>query len=138
VSFLVLAIAAPLGSLAGESTGGPEPGYAHWPLMENHPPVSEAALRRAEKTAREILSHLTLEQKIGQITQGEIQSVTPEDVEQYCLGSVLNGGGSWPNDNKHAGPEEWRALADAYWQAGVDGCGIPPIWGIDSLSLIHI
>ena len=46
---------------------------------------------------------------------------------------MLNGGGSWPDQNKNATPEEWRNLADAYWQAGMDGCGIPPIWGIDSV-----
>ena len=68
-----------------------------WPVLENQPPTGKGRIRRAERMAREILDGLTLDQKIGQITQGEIQGVTPADVQQYCLGSVLNGGGSWPN-----------------------------------------
>ena len=101
-----------------------------WPLIEDNP---RGRVKKAEKKAQEILDRLTLDQKIGQITQGEIQSVTPADVGQYCLGSILNGGGSWPNNDKDASPEDWRALADAYWQAGMDGCGIPPIWGTDAV-----
>lgn len=130
---LVLSIAIPGTALAGGTIGGQEPAYRDWPLMENRPPVSKARLHRAETIAKQILGRLTLEQKIGQITQGEIRSVTPEDVAQYCLGSVLNGGGSWPAENMYSSPAEWRALADAYWQAGMDSCGIPPIWGIDSV-----
>ncbi len=104
-----------------------------WPATQYSPPVSEDRLKRAEIRAPQILESLTLDQKIGQITQGEIQDVSPQDVAQYCLGSVLNGGGSWPNSNKYSSPQAWRNLADAYWQAGMDGCGIPPIWGIDSV-----
>ena len=34
---------------------------------------------------------MTMEQKVGQMIQGEIRDVTPEDVRVYGLGSVLNG-----------------------------------------------
>ncbi len=104
-----------------------------WPATKNMPPVGRGGVKRAEARAQQILQGLTLDQKIGQMTQGEIQAVTPADVAQYCLGSVLNGGGSWPNLDKHASPQDWRDLADAYWQAGMDGCGIPPLWGIDAV-----
>jgi len=106
---------------------------SRWPAAENSPPVGEGLLKQAEARAQKILDGLTLDQKIGQMTQGEIQAVTPSDVAQYCIGSVLNGGGSWPNSEKHATPQDWRDLADAYWQAGMEGCDIPPIWGIDSV-----
>ncbi len=104
-----------------------------WPATQNMPPVGAGVVKQAEARAQAILDGLTLDQKIGQMTQGEIQAVTPADVAQYCLGSVLNGGGSWPNRDKNASPREWRDLADAYWWAGMDGCGIPPLWGIDSV-----
>ena len=44
-----------------------------------------------------ILKDMTLEQKVGQMVQGEIKEVTPDDVARYYLGSILNGGGSFPN-----------------------------------------
>src|SRR5213592_3168766 len=45
--------------------------------------------------ARELLAKMTLDEKIGQMTQAEqdaLQSV--EDIEKYFLGSLLSGGGS--------------------------------------------
>ena len=47
-----------------------------------------------EAAAAELLKTMTLEQKVGQMIQGEISEVTPEDVRRYGLGSVLNGGGA--------------------------------------------
>ena len=90
-----------------------------------------------EAEVEAILESLSLEQKISQMIQGEIAHVTPEDVRQYGLGSVLNGGGSFPQGNKHATVTDWLALADAYWEASTDqsggGAGIPIIWGTDAV-----
>jgi beta-glucosidase len=134
---LVLALAA--GSVFAKENNSKRYFYFDWPELENNPPVDERRVKQANRMAQKILDGLTLEQKIGQMTQGEIQAVTPADVRKYCLGSVLNGGGSWPVDentglpNKDATPQDWRQLADKYWRAGMKGCGIPPIWGIDSV-----
>ena len=70
---------------------------------------------------------LTLEEKVGQMTQPEISAITPAEVRQYHIGSVLNGGGSWPGANKHATQADWLALADAYWAASKAGnaAGVP-------------
>ena len=38
----------------------------------------------------DILPKLTLEQKVGQVIQGDTGSLTPEDVKKYRLGSVLS------------------------------------------------
>ena len=90
-----------------------------------------------EPRVKSILASMTLEQKVGQMVQGEIKSVTPADVTQYHLGSILNGGGSFPNNNKNAEVSEWLALADAYYNASLDtsegGAGIPIIWGTDAV-----
>ena len=68
---------------------------------------------------------------------GEIAHVTPEDVRRYGLGSVLNGGGSFPDKNKYASLQDWVALADSYYLASVDtsegNAGIPIIWGTDAV-----
>ena len=55
-----------------------------------------------ESRVEVLLANMTLEQKVAQMIQGEIKHVTPADVRRYGLGSVLNGGGSFPAQNKYA------------------------------------
>lgn len=95
------------------------------------------SILRDPKIAREVdalLSRMTLDQKIGQMTQAERMSVTPEDVYQYHLGSVLSGGGSAPGKNR---PADWVAMNDAYWEASMradkDHLAIPLIYGVDAI-----
>ena len=84
-----------------------------------------------------LLARLTLEQKIGQMVQPDIRSVTPDDVRKYRLGSVLNGGGAFPGEKKHASVADWVALADSYYDASMDTANgapaIPIIWGTDAV-----
>ncbi|WNV88574.1 exo 1,3/1,4-beta-D-glucan glucohydrolase [Umezawaea sp. Da 62-37] len=87
-----------------------------------------------ERRIATMLKGMTLAEKIGQMTQPEITSITPEDVKTYAIGTVLNGGGAWPGKDKHATPQAWLALADAYWQASVETrTKIPVLWGIDAV-----
>ena len=67
-----------------------------------------------------IVSSLSLEQKIGQMIQGEIRDVTPDDVRDFYLGSVLNGGGGFPSNNKYSTVSDWVQLADDYYNASLD------------------
>ncbi|WP_420606771.1 glycoside hydrolase family 3 protein [Novosphingopyxis sp.] len=83
-----------------------------------------------------IITGMTLEQKIGQMTQAEIRSITPEQVREYYIGSILNGGGAWPDMDKHAGVADWAALADRYYRASMATdlkVKIPVIWGTDAV-----
>ncbi len=104
-----------------------------WPKIES----AIAADPEVEARVQELLDRMTLEQKVGQIIQGEIASVTPEDVKAFHLGSVLNGGGSYPGGKKDAGASDWVAAADAYYDASMDASGggiaIPVIWGTDAV-----
>ena len=90
-----------------------------------------------EKRAQSILAQMTLEEKIGQVIQGDISTVTPEDAKNYNLGSVLNGGNSAPGGGKTASWQQWVDAADAYWRASTDtsdgGLGIPLLWGTDAV-----
>ena len=97
-----------------------------------------AAASTAEQTytADELLAVMTLEQKVGQILQGEIQSLSASEMRRYGIGSVLNGGGSYPAKNKSAELDDWLALADKYHGAAVmlsNGAAIAPIWGTDAV-----
>ena len=54
-----------------------------------------------ESRIQEIMKDMTIEQKVGQMVQGEIKWIKPGDVSNHHLGSILNGGGSHPNRNKN-------------------------------------
>jgi beta-glucosidase len=81
-----------------------------------------------------LLAMMTLDQKLGQMIQGERMSVTPEDVKASHLGSILSGGGSTPGKNR---PADWIAMNDAYWMASMstdDGrLPIPILYGVDAI-----
>ena len=107
-------------------------GIHAWPKLES--PVSDTT---TEQHVEQLLSRMTLEEKVGQIMQGEIQAVTPDDIKKYHLGSVLNGGGSMPNRIANAKPKDWLALADSLYNASMDTSdgkvAIPVIWGTDAV-----
>lgn len=84
-----------------------------------------------------LLTSLTLEQKVAQMIQAEIRHVTPDDVRKYGIGSILNGGGSFPYQNKQATISDWQQLASDFREASLDAsqgsAGIPIIWGTDAV-----
>ncbi len=114
---------------ATESKAGP----VDWPAIES-PVRTDLA---TEQKVADLLAQMSVEEKVGQIMQVEIQHISPEEVKVYHIGSVLNGGGSLPNRNKHATPQEWLAMADAFYDASMDisdgGQAIPIIWGSDAV-----
>lgn len=84
-----------------------------------------------------ILARMPVEEKVAQIIQPDISSITPEEVARYKFGSILAGGNSAPGGNEKAPPAEWLKLADAYWNASNSadwkGERIPLMWGIDAV-----
>lgn len=106
--------------------------------LTDWPQLHSAIARDPDLEARiaKIVAAMTLAQKVGQMTQAEIKSITPEQVRQYYLGSVLNGGGSWPGQDKHARVADWVKLADAYYDASMSTdmpAPVPIIWGTDAV-----
>src|SRR5262245_42239576 len=97
--------------------------------------ASAAADSEVEAKVAALLARMTLEQKVGQMVQPDIRSVTPDDVRKYRLGSVLNGGGAWPGEKKTASVGDWVALADRFYDASMDTANgqlaIPIMWGTD-------
>jgi len=73
---------------------------------------------------------MTLEEKIGQMTQVEKNSIRPGDITRYFIGSILSGGGS-PADNTPAG---WYAMVAGFQQEALaTRLGIPLIYGVDAV-----
>jgi beta-glucosidase len=80
-----------------------------------------------------LLDRMTLEEKVGQMTQAERGAVTadPSLVATWRLGSVLSGGGSVPTPNT---PEAWADMVDEFQrQALRTRLGIPLLYGVDSV-----
>nr|WP_314446228.1 exo 1,3/1,4-beta-D-glucan glucohydrolase [uncultured Sphingomonas sp.] len=109
------------------------PAAATWPTVRSEIPRDA----RVEGRVRQLLAGMSVEEKVGQIIQPDIASITPEDVARYKFGSILAGGNSAPGGNEKAPPAEWLKLADAYWtasdKASWKGPKIPLMWGIDAV-----
>jgi len=104
-----------------------------WPAL----PPAIAKDEALEAKIDALVAKMTLEQKIAQMIQPEIRDITVEDMRKYGFGSYLNGGGAYPNNDKHATPADWVALAESFYQASVDdsidGINIPTMWGTDAV-----
>jgi beta-glucosidase len=125
---------------AAQQPGPPAPAATPFPVNVALWPRPDSPLRAdaaMEEFVAGLIARMTLEEKVGQVIQPDIGSVTPDDMRRYHFGSVLNGGNSAPGKNEFAPASEWLALADAFWEASVDrgngGVGIPSIWGTDAV-----
>lgn len=87
---------------------------------------------------QELLSRMSLERKVAQLIQPQINSFTAEDMERYRFGSYLNGGDGGPYGDELAPASEWLRLADEMWTASTrplpgDEPAIPTMWGTDAV-----
>ena len=79
-----------------------------------------------------LLSYMTLEEKIGQMTQVDRQFLDGDkNIGTYFLGSLLSGGGSTPAKNF---PKSWAEMYDGYQKIALSTrLSIPIIYGIDAV-----
>jgi beta-glucosidase len=79
----------------------------------------------------DLLARMTLDEKLGQMTQAERGSVSTSDITTYRLGSILSGGGSSPSPNNAT---SWANMYDSFQQAALaTPLGIPIIYGVDAV-----
>lgn len=110
--------------------------YSDWPdISQTNTIQPDAAI---EGKVQNILAQMTLEEKVGQMIQPNLDQVTPAEAKQYKLGSLLNGGGSWPNNTKQSQASDWVATADTYWLALEEayaerGFRVPFMWATDAV-----
>lgn len=121
---------------SGSALAAPDPAAstAHpalWPSAKSPPAFTSPATER--RIAR-MLAAMTLEQKIGQMIQADISAITPEDLAQYPLGSILAGGNSGPWGDERADAAKWEKLVKQFRAASAKaGAGIPMLFGIDAV-----
>ncbi|QNJ99781.1 glycoside hydrolase family 3 protein [Dyella telluris] len=101
---------------------------ATWPLPK------DAALEQRVAT---LMAKMTLEEKVGQLIQADILSVTPEEVRTYHLGAILAGGNSKPRHTVTATADEWKAASETFYRAAMAPNDkhepIPLLFGIDAV-----
>ena len=105
-----------------------------WPEAHSPAAISDAA---SEARIEAILARLTLRQKVGQVIQADISTITPEDLAHYPLGSILAGGNSGPYGNERGSAADWDRLVSAFRAASVaprsEGVAVPILFGIDAV-----
>jgi len=120
---------APLVCDAGEAV---HPG--NWPII----PHGTSIPPKTEAFVEQLLGSMTLEEKVGQLVQADIDSVTPQDAQTYHLGSILAGGNAAPGHNVRSPASRWLDLADEFFRASKSGPSpshppIPALFGIDAV-----
>jgi beta-glucosidase len=94
--------------------------------------VSEPTARSADERVDDLIAQMTLEEKIGQMTQAERGALkNVSDIQTYFLGSLLSGGGSAPEPNTAAA---WADMYDGYQIIAMrTRLKIPLIYGVDAV-----
>ncbi|WP_265737650.1 glycoside hydrolase family 3 N-terminal domain-containing protein [Peterkaempfera bronchialis] len=94
-------------------------------------PYQDASLPVATRV-NDLMSRMTLDDKIGQMTQAERAALTPQsDLATYRIGSVLSGGGSAPSPNT---AQSWADMYDSFQRTALTTpLAIPMIYGIDAV-----
>jgi beta-glucosidase len=102
------------------------------------PGIAVAAARHRslssfDRQVRELLRSMTIEEKIGQMTQAEQNAlVEVSDIDKLYLGSLLSGGSSDPQAGNSL--EAWTDMYDGYQKRALQTrLGIPLLFGIDAV-----
>jgi len=122
-------------AFGASAKAAPKPPAVHpkiWPVAKSPVGLDPAI----EKRITDMLARMTIEEKVGQVIQPEWKSIKPEEVTQYHIGSIENGGGAVPGGNKHSTVKDWVDLIEPYYQASVapgQKVTIPLIWASDAV-----
>ena len=101
-----------------------------WPQAASHGLIDRAT----EAKISDLLSRMSLEEKVAQVIQTDITAVTPQDLYRYPLGSILAGGDSHGKDRT---PAAWLELSREFHAVAATARAghvpIPLMFGIDAV-----
>lgn len=105
---------------------------SRWPVSRSPAAMTDA---RTEAFVTALLAQMTLEEKVGQVIQADIGSITPADLARYPIGSILAGGNSAPGGDERAPAAAWVELAREFRAAAAarPGARVPLLFGIDAV-----
>ncbi|KAG5566988.1 hypothetical protein RHGRI_002524 [Rhododendron griersonianum] len=85
-----------------------------------------------ESRIQDLLSRMTLQEKIGQMTQIDRRVASPSAIRHFSIGSILSAGGGGPFEK--ATTSDWINMTDGFQQATLRSrLGIPLIYGTDAV-----
>ncbi|MDO9368661.1 MAG: glycoside hydrolase family 3 N-terminal domain-containing protein [Sphingopyxis sp.] len=132
-----MATALLLAGTATAQTTGTEAAKVHtelWPAAKSPAAISDS---RTEARIDALIRKMTIEQKVGQLIQADISTITPKDLETYPLGSILAGGNSGPNGNERSSAADWAKLVGDFRAVSLrpqaNGVAVPIIFGVDAV-----
>ena len=80
----------------------------------------------------DLLRRMTLDEKIGQMTQVEKDSIKSGDTTKYFIGSILSGGGGSPKEENT--PQAWYGMVEEFQkEALATRLQIPILYGVDAV-----
>ena len=125
----------PTNFVAAADSAVTEAARAHpdvWPRAASPAAMTDA---RTEAFVTELMSRMTLEEKVGQTIQADISAIQPEDLLIYPLGSILAGGNSSPGGDERAPAPAWVDQIREFRAAAAarPGARVPLIYGIDAV-----
>ncbi len=96
-------------------------------------PVAQTPLSSFDRQVRALLSQMTLEEKVGQMTQAEQDALKDvNDIQKYFLGSLLSGGSSDPKAGNSLAA--WTDMCDGYQEHALKTrLRIPLLYGADAV-----
>ena len=88
-----------------------------------------------EDLIEQLIDGMTIEEKVGQVIQGDLDFISPQDVKKFKIGSVLNGGNTAPNGDKYSSVDDWKSLSKEFYDASptYKGIKVPVLWGTDAV-----
>ncbi|MEU4250979.1 glycoside hydrolase family 3 N-terminal domain-containing protein [Amycolatopsis sp. NPDC026612] len=102
------------------------------PALAGNGPAYKDSWRPVKVRVADLLSRMSLDDKLGQMMQAERLGVkSPADVTTGRLGSLLSGGSSQPTPNT---PVTWADMYDGFQKAALaTPLGIPLVYGVDAV-----
>ncbi|KAL9263792.1 Beta-glucosidase BoGH3B-like protein [Drosera capensis] len=95
-------------------------------------PVYKNPNEANEARVKDLLSRMTLEEKLGQMTQIERRAASPAALMDLGIGSILSVGGSGPFEK--ALSADWADMVDNFQKSALESrLGIPIIYAIDAV-----
>jgi beta-glucosidase len=100
-------------------------------VPSDRPPSFVESSSSVSKRVEVLLGQMSLDEKIGQMTQVEKNSIQWGDIKKYFIGSILSGGGGSPAINT---AEAWAEMTRGFQkEALATRLGIPIIYGVDAV-----
>ncbi len=94
-------------------------------------PIYKDPTRSVADRVSDLMSRMTLDEKIGQMTLVEKNSIKSPDIAPMGIGGLLSGGGGYPQPNTAAA---WAQMVDDFQKQALSSrLGIPLLYGVDAI-----